>query len=160
MEPDPAVGLRLAVALAPWWWLRGRLAGEYSLLREAAGRAVPGSEAWCAPQFWLGNAALNSADLPIALGHFTAVCDAIAHRPPCRVLADCLGVKSGTFRSWARWPKPSRTAAVARRDVGDLANLADLLMRIADLDLQAGRTDDAAGHLRESLQITADRRGL
>ncbi len=29
MQHDPAIALRLAVALAPWWLLRGRLAGQY-----------------------------------------------------------------------------------------------------------------------------------
>ena len=54
MQHDAAIALRLAVALAPWWLLRGRLAGQYPLLREAAGRAAPGSGGWCAAQFWLG----------------------------------------------------------------------------------------------------------
>ena len=81
MEHDAAVALRLAVALAPWWLLRGRLAGQYPLLREVAGRAEPGSDGWCAAQFWLGWAALSSADLAGALGHFTAVRDAVADRP-------------------------------------------------------------------------------
>ena len=54
MDHDAAIALRLAVALAPWWLLRGRLAGQYPLLREAAGRAAPGSDGWCAAQFWLG----------------------------------------------------------------------------------------------------------
>ena len=48
MEHDPATGLRLAVALAPWWFLRGQLTGQCPLLRVAAGHAVPGDEAWCA----------------------------------------------------------------------------------------------------------------
>ena len=78
MDHDPAVALRLAVALAPWWFLRGRLAGQYPLLREAAGRAEPGSDGWCAAQYWLGRAAMFSADLAGALGHFTAVRDAVA----------------------------------------------------------------------------------
>jgi predicted ATPase/DNA-binding CsgD family transcriptional regulator/transcriptional regulator with XRE-family HTH domain len=46
------------------------------------------------------------------------------------------------------------TAGLARaRDAGDLRNQALLLPRIADLDLRAGRTGDAAAHLREGLQI-------
>ena len=48
MDHDADCALRLAVALAPWWVLRGRLAGQYPLLREAAGRAAPGSSMWCA----------------------------------------------------------------------------------------------------------------
>ena len=44
MQHDTAVALRLAVALAPWWLLRGRLAAGYPLLREAASRAEAGSD--------------------------------------------------------------------------------------------------------------------
>ena len=39
------------------------------------------------------------------------------------------------------------------RDAGDLWNLASLLPKMATLDLQAGRAEDAAAHLREALQI-------
>ena len=34
VDHDAGIALRLAVALAPWWFLRGRLAGQYV----AAGR--------------------------------------------------------------------------------------------------------------------------
>ena len=78
MEHDTSVALQLAVALAPWWFLRGRLAGEYRLLCQAASHAEAGSDGWCAAQYWLGQAAQYSADLAAALGHFTAVRDAVA----------------------------------------------------------------------------------
>ena len=39
------------------------------------------------------------------------------------------------------------------RDAGDMLNLAFLLMLMADLDVQAGRYQAAAAHLREALQI-------
>jgi len=45
---------------------------------------------------------------------------------------------------------------VRARDAGDLQNQAALLPTIADLDLRAGRTGDAAAHLRED---SASRRG-
>jgi DNA-binding CsgD family transcriptional regulator len=41
------------------------------------------------------------------------------------------------------------------RDAGDLWNQGALLPRIVDLDLRAGRVEDAAAHLREGLQIGA-----
>src|SRR6516225_8106811 len=41
---DPALALRLANALGWWWLLRGRLVGEYPLLRQAAGGAEVGSD--------------------------------------------------------------------------------------------------------------------
>jgi predicted ATPase/DNA-binding CsgD family transcriptional regulator len=45
-------------------------------------------------------------------------------------------------------------AALAKsRDTGDMLNLDYLLMLMAHLDVQAGRFQDAAAHLREALQI-------
>ena len=80
MEHDTTVALQLANALAWWWFLRGRLAGQYRLLCQAAGRAEAGSDGWCTVQLWLGRAAQYSADLAASLGHFTAVRDAVAGR--------------------------------------------------------------------------------
>ena len=44
MDHDPATAVRLAAALGWWWLLRGRLPGQYGLLREVAGRAEAGSD--------------------------------------------------------------------------------------------------------------------
>ena len=235
MVHDAAVALRLAVALAPWWQLRGRLAGQYSLVRRAAECAGTASHRWCAAQIWLGWAARSSADLAGALGHFTAARDAAAGRPPSRALASALAGRSSVLRLMGRTAEAAgearRSLALARqigdpagellaltelsldtdyagdhdeavrlarqagqitagipggfartssyvltivladagdlaeaaragtaglaraRDAGDLWNQANLLPRIADLDLRAGRTGDAAAHLREGLQI-------
>jgi predicted ATPase/DNA-binding CsgD family transcriptional regulator len=237
VQHDPASALRLAVALAPWWLLRGRLTGEYPLLSEAADRAGAGGQGWCAAQFWLGEMALYAGDLVGALGHLTALRDAITDRPPSRALADCLAIRSVTLSNLGRTAEAAddgrRSLALARelgypagealalydlavaahhagdrggavrlarqaqqipadipgwrarecsstlttvlttaghlaaaegicaaglarsREAGDLENLAELLTAMADLDLRAGRIQDAAAHLRESLQITA-----
>ena len=94
MDHDAAVALRLAVALAPWWLLRGRCAAGYPLLRAAAGHAEPGSDGWCAAHYWLGEIAFSAPDLAGAVGHFTAVRDAI-----------------GTGDRPGRWPPPGRPGA-------------------------------------------------
>ena len=111
MQHDAAVCLRLAVALGWWWFLRGRLAGQYPLLREAAGRAAVGSDGWCAAQFWLGWTAVYSADLAGALGHFTVLRDAVGDWGPSRALADGLAGRSNDIgehgpvrRGDRRWP--------------------------------------------------------
>ena len=54
LEHDRATALRLAIALAPWWHLRGRLVAGYALLRAAAEHAARDGDAWCAAQLWLG----------------------------------------------------------------------------------------------------------
>jgi predicted ATPase/DNA-binding CsgD family transcriptional regulator len=232
---DPALALRLANALGWWWLLRGRLAGEYPLLCQAAGGAEAGSDRWCTAQLWLGWAALFSADLAGALSHFTAVRDAIAGRPPSPALAGALASRAAILRLMGRTAEATgearRALALAReigdavgellalvglsfeadyaghhneavrlarqagqiaagipgslarmcssvltsvladagdmaeaervgaaglaraRDVGDLWNQAVLLPRVVDLDLRAGRTRDAAAHLREGLRL-------
>ena len=236
-EHDPAMVLRLAVALAPWWLLRGRLAGEYPRLREAAGHAVPGSEAWCDAQFWLGMMGSFSTGLAVALDHFTALRDALAGRGPSPALADALAGRSRALallgriaesiedgrralvmarelshpagealalgylsiatyyardfdgvvrlaRQAERIPadipgwiarvssleltpglietgdlagaERSGAAALAQsRAAGDLSTQARVLVDLADLDLRAGRFEDAAEHLRESIQAAA-----
>jgi predicted ATPase/class 3 adenylate cyclase/DNA-binding CsgD family transcriptional regulator len=237
MGHDPDVALRLAVALAPWWLLRGRAQGGYPLLLAAAGQAEAGSVPWCAAQDWLGRIAADTPDLTRELGHHTAVRDAIGNSGPSRTLAECLagralalanlgrlaeaagearrclavareiGDPAGEARGLyalavSRWyaepcdfdevirlarqaqqipadlpgpvarscssllagalawtgdlaaAEPVLAAALARsREVGDLRMLAALLGGLADLDLRAGRVEDAATHLREELQV-------
>jgi predicted ATPase/class 3 adenylate cyclase/DNA-binding CsgD family transcriptional regulator len=236
MDHDHAMAPRLAVALAPWWLLRGRAAGEDALLRDAAEHAETGSEAWCYAQLWRGQTALHAADLAAAFGHFTAVRDAIAGRGPSRALAESLCGRSIVFTTHGQLTEgveeARRALAMARavghpaseamalgdlaiaakngrdrdgalqlvrqaeqiqgdipgwltrasdnlliavlietgeladaericasvltatRDVGDMRVLGSLLTQMANLDLRAGRIQDAAAHIRESLQIT------
>ena len=199
------------------------------------GGAEAGSGGWCAAQIWLGWAAQVSADLAAALGHFTAVRDAIAGRPPSRALTRALAGRADILRLMGRTAEAGgdarRSLALARqigdpvgelqalaelsfhadyagdhaeavrlarqagqvaagtpgslarrcsylvtsvladagdlaeaaragaaglaraRDAGDLWNQANLLPRVADLDLRSGRTGDAAAHLREGLHL-------
>ena len=235
VENDAAVALRLADALGWWWVLRGRLTGQSRLLGEAASRAEPGSGGWCAAQYWLGWAAIFSADMAGALDHFTALRDAVADRGLPRALADALAGRSAALRQPGRFAEAAeegrRALAVARevgyplgelqalgdlslasfcvgdcdsavwlarqaaqitagvpasvarwcsyllsgmliaagdlaiaedvcaaglarsRGAGDLWNQGGLLSRMVTLDLEAGRVEDAAAHLREALQL-------
>jgi predicted ATPase/DNA-binding CsgD family transcriptional regulator len=241
MRRDQAVAWRLAVDLTRWWFLRGRLAGQYPLLSELVdtakfGDADPGSPDWSVIHFWLGWTAMYSADLTAALGHFTAVIDVTEHQePPFVTLVDCLAGRALTFLNLGRltdaiaeasrsldlarklgytagatlalaslsiaaenqgdldravrlarqaeqdtgdvpgWVARARSntmagvltsagdfatadricsAGIARsREANDLLNLAPLLTKMVTLDLQAGRLDDAAAHLREALEI-------
>jgi DNA-binding CsgD family transcriptional regulator/tetratricopeptide (TPR) repeat protein len=231
---DAVLAVRLADALGWWWWLRGRLPGQYRLLAEVAGRAEPGSQGWCAIQCWLGRAAAFSADLAGALGHWIALLDAVQDRGPSRILADALAGRANVLLNTGRLAEgaedgrrslalardlgypagegkalqmlgiaagysgdydgivqlirqqqliaglPALTArmgtvsmigalieagdlaaaesacaeALARcRDAGDAFALPQLLMPMVDLDVRAGRFQDAAAHVHELLQI-------
>jgi DNA-binding CsgD family transcriptional regulator/tetratricopeptide (TPR) repeat protein len=77
MEHDHAKALRLVLALAPWWQLRGRLMSQVPLMAVAVDQAEAGSDGWCMARLWLGEAARQSGDPPGALEHFTAACDVL-----------------------------------------------------------------------------------
>jgi non-specific serine/threonine protein kinase len=119
MAHDAAVASRLASALAWWWQVRGRLAGQVPLLREAVDRAAAGSDAWCTGHTWLGQASLDSADPAGALRHFTAVRDAIGERGPFPLLARCLSGRSTTLLGMGRIAEAAddarRSLALARQ---------------------------------------------
>jgi tetratricopeptide (TPR) repeat protein len=146
MAHDSGTALRLAVALAWWWVLRGRLAGNYLLLREAAGRAEPDSDAWCGAQFWLGYTAQWTGDLGASLRHFTDLRDAVADRGSCRALADGLAGRAGALLQMGRYAEAAdharRSLAVAREagyPMGEVLALGGLSFAAA----QAGDLDGA-----------------
>jgi predicted ATPase/DNA-binding CsgD family transcriptional regulator len=157
MRHDPATAVRLAVALAPWWILRGRLGGEYLVLREAAGRATAGTEVWCAAQYWLGQAALHYGDLADTLGHFTAVCDAIGDRGPSPALALCLGGQSVTLTNMGRVAEgieKGRRSLRMSRQVSYPTGEVHALLDLAIAAVYAGDLDDSARYARQAAQIT------
>ena len=159
MQHDAATALQLALALAPWWLLRGRLAGEYPRLREAAEHAAPGSDAWCAARSWLGWAALFSVDLTGALEHFTAVCNTVGDRVPSRTLVDCLGGRAVTLtnldRSGEALGDGRRALALAR----ELSYPAGEVLALTGMTVgtnAAGHFDHAVQLARQAEQIPAD----
>jgi len=158
MEHDPPVSLQLVVALALWWFLRGRLAGEYRLICQAANHAEAGSDGWCVAQLWLGRAAQYSADLAAALGHFTAVRDAVAGWTPSWALANALASRASILRLMGRAAEAvgeARRAVALAQEIGDPVGE---LLALTELSLNAYWTGDHAEAVRiarQAGQITA-----
>jgi predicted ATPase/class 3 adenylate cyclase/DNA-binding CsgD family transcriptional regulator len=155
---DPAVALRLAVALGWWWFLRGRLSGQYLLLGQAAGGAEPGSDGWCAAQDWLGRASLFSAGMPRSLGHFTAARDAMQGRGPSRLLADVLASRSVILSNMDRGgegAEDGRRALAMARELGYPAGEAAALEALSIAAFERGDYDEAVRLARLQQQITA-----
>ena len=159
MHNDAASALRLAVALAPWWMLRGRLVSQRTLLREAAGAATAGSDGWCAAQYWLGLAWLYSAELAVALGCFTGVRDTIGDRPPSRALVDCLRCRSAALANLGRAAEAAddaRRSLALARELGYPAGEALALGHLAVAVYRAGDLDSAVQLSRQVEQTPAD----
>jgi len=156
---DADLALRLAVALAPWWLLRGRLPAAYPLLRQAAACAAVGSDGWCAAQFWLGWAAATSADLSAALGHYTELYEAITDRPPSEALTDCLARRSVTLANSDRLSEAvddgCRALALAQ-ELGYRAGEAHALLALSIAALYGLHREKAVQLARQAQQIPAD----
>jgi predicted ATPase/DNA-binding CsgD family transcriptional regulator/DNA-binding XRE family transcriptional regulator len=158
MDHDAAMALRLAVAMAPWWQLRGRLAGQYSLLRRAAECAEAGSGGWRAAQIWLGFAAHHRSDMAAALGHFTAVRDAAAGRPPSRALTAALAGRATVLRILGRAAEAAsdaRRALALARQIGDQAGELLALTELSFDAYYAGHHDEAVRLARQAEQVAA-----
>ena len=158
IDRDLPAALRLVAALGWWWYLRGRLAGQYPLLRQAAGRAETGSDGWCAAQYWLARTAHASGDMPATLGYCTALRDAAAVRGPCRALADGLIRRGGVLFNMGQYAEgadENRRALAVAREIGYPAGEAQALMFLGYAALVSGDRDSAVQLARQAAQITA-----
>jgi predicted ATPase/DNA-binding CsgD family transcriptional regulator len=158
MENDPAAALRLAAALAWWWVLRGRWAGNTSLVREAAGRAEPGSGQWCAAQAWLGYTAQWRGDLAASLSDFTVLRDAVTARGPCRALAEALTGRAAALNNMGRYgegAEEGRLALAVARQAGYPAGEAEALRILSFAAIGAGDHGSAVRLARQAGQLTA-----
>jgi DNA-binding CsgD family transcriptional regulator len=156
LEHDPATALRLVIALAPWWKLRGRLGAGYPLLRAAARHATPASDAWCAVRYWLGQAAHSAGDFAGAVEYYTAVRDAVAGRAPPPVLVDALAGRSAALVNISRVGdgiEDARRAVALAREMGYPAGEALALQNLSLGMYYAGDLEDAAAWARQADRI-------
>jgi non-specific serine/threonine protein kinase len=155
LEHDRATALPLAVALAPWWDLRGRFAVGYALLHAAAEYDAGHDGAWCGAQYWLGVLA-SYTDIAGALGHFTAIRDALGARGPSSLLVDGLAGRSAALRNLGRIPEAAedaRRALAAARDIGYLAGEAMALLDLGAAAYYAGDPENALACARQAQRI-------
>ena len=163
MRHDAGLAPQLVAALGWWWSLRGRLAGQYPLLREVAGRAEPGSDGWCVAQRWLGRAAVFRGDGAAALGYFTELRDVAAGRGPCPALAEGLVSVAETLALLGRYTESieehRRALAVAREVAfprAEVQALGNMSLTLAS----TGELDQAVQLARQAVQVTAGVPGM
>ena len=156
LEHDQAAALRLAVGLASWWRLRGRVADGGPLLRAAIEHAEPGTDEWCAAHYRLGLMAMGPGDFTTGLDHFTAVRDAVAGQEPSWVLADCL---TGRCVALANLGRTAEAVEDGQRALGLARQLryppgeALALTNLAITAYYVGDTSDALGWARQAERI-------
>jgi predicted ATPase/DNA-binding CsgD family transcriptional regulator len=157
LDHDQATALRLAVALAPWWFLRGRAVAGYALLRAAAGQGASGSRPWRDGQFWLGFLAIYGSDYTAALGHFTALCDTSATTASPEMV-DGLAGRAQSLRNLFRLPEAfedARRALGLARSLSYRAGEARALAELSVTSNYGGDAEDALRWARQAQQIDA-----
>jgi predicted ATPase/DNA-binding CsgD family transcriptional regulator len=157
LDQDQATALRLAVALAPWWFLRGRGAAGYGLLRAAVGDGASGSRPWRAGQFWLGFLAIYGSDYAAGLDHFTALCDASATTASPELI-DGLAGRAQSLRNQFRLPEAfedARRALELARRLSYRAGEARALAELSVASYYGGDAEDALRWARQAQQIDA-----
>jgi predicted ATPase/DNA-binding CsgD family transcriptional regulator len=160
-EHDPDTAVRLALALATWWGIRGRLVSQAPLLTAVAELADVGSDEWCAAHLFLAQVAGLSEDPPAALDHFTTARDALqdtSHPDDAAgpwLLSICL---SGRTTALIRVDRVAEALEEGRRAL-DLARQIGIggleAMALASLSLAVWYDGDRDGALRLARQALA-----
>jgi predicted ATPase/DNA-binding CsgD family transcriptional regulator len=160
LEHDHGTALRVAVALAPSWLVRGRWASGYQMLAMAAGHAAEGGPEWCTAQFWLGLLTVGS-DASASLGHLTAARDALAGRSPTPLLARTLAWRAGDLANLGHAPEAAgeaRRALTMARELGDSFGEAFALYWLGAIAQYTGDIEGAVAWMRQAQRI--DRRSM
>ena len=160
LEHDPGSAMRLAAALAPWWWLRGRLAEGYEHLSAALRHAAPDSRDWAKAQVWLGHMSSYSGNYDGGVAHYTAACEAGGNGTPSRAAVDALAIQSiarANLGHAADGAQDARRALALARELGYLAGEVQSLIGLSATAHYAGEIQDALSWGRQAQElITAD----
>jgi non-specific serine/threonine protein kinase len=155
LEHDPNTALRLAIALAPWWRLRGRAAAGYALLASAARHATTGGPAWCSAQWWLGALATVPGGAR-GLDHFTAVRDTLSPQGSSPMLvralngrAACLANSEGLLQA----AEEAHRALAMARELGYQAGEADALYWLTGVSYYMGDFQASLAWVRQTQRI-------
>ena len=146
LDHDPPAALRLAVALAPWWRLRGRWIHGTALLQRAAERAGPDAGAWHAAQVWICNLSQGTSNYDALLGGYSAVSAALADGPASADLVDSLTGRSAALRNLGRLAEATADARAALALAGEIGYLTGEHVALTELSLAsvyAGDGQDA-----------------
>ena len=113
LDHEQSGALRLAVALAQWWLLRGRWVQGYKLLRRAVEQTGPDTSMWYTANVWLGRLADGTLDNDRAIGHYSTVVAALREGPPSADLVDALVGRSWVLRNSTRLTEAAADARAA-----------------------------------------------
>jgi predicted ATPase/DNA-binding CsgD family transcriptional regulator len=161
LDHDPPAALRLALALAPWWLVRGRWVEGYALLQRAAEQTGAEADGWYTAQVWLGRLSLGAPNITTSyFSHYGTVVDALSGGAPSANLVDGLTGRSTGLRNVGRLPEAhadARTALELARHLGYPEGEANALLQLGYASLYADEGEDAVEWARQARLVNPDR---
>ncbi|MGH3169573.1 MAG: ATP-binding protein, partial [Trebonia sp.] len=157
LDHDPDIALRLAIALAPWWWLRGRYAEGYAQLSAAATHVSSDEPRWAKAQLWLGNLCVYFSDYTTGVGHYTAVCEADSGSPASPEAVEALSSQAITLVNLGRTAEASsdgRQALTLARELGSPAAEIQALTALSVTSYYAGNVQEALDWAQQTQEFT------
>jgi len=142
LDHDPPAALRLAVALAPWWVVRGRWIQGVGLLRRAIEQAGPAAGARYTAHVWLGYLARGTLDYELALRHYSTVVAALGDGPPSTSLVDGLIGRCAVLRNTSDLEHATADARTALELSRQISYATGEAMALAELGVISSYADD------------------
>ena len=159
LDHDPSAALRLAVALAHWWLVRGRWIQGRALLQRAVEQTGPDEGIWYTAHVWLGQLAAFTFDYDIALRHYSTVVEALADGPPSPDLVDSLLGRCAVIRNTTGLEEAAADARAAlelTRQIGYATGEATALEELSVIASYADDGEQAVEWARQAQRIDRD----
>ncbi len=152
LDHDPPAALRLALSLAPWWYVCGRRIQGTALLQRAVEQAGQDPVANHTAHLWLGHLARGEIDLQVALRHYSTVVAALRDRGPSVGLVDGLIGRCVMLRNAADLAHATADAGAALEAARQISYDSGEALALAELSLICSRAGDADQALEWALQ--------
>jgi predicted ATPase/class 3 adenylate cyclase/DNA-binding CsgD family transcriptional regulator len=158
LEYDPPAALRLAVALAQWWMVRGRWIQAMGFLQRAVDQTGPDQDGWYPAHVWLGRLAGRITDSS-AVSHFTTVVDALTGGPPSADLVQALVGRSSVLRNLGTTAgleaatADANAALTLARQMGDATGEAMALVQFSVIATYTGDHERAVERATQAQRI-------
>jgi predicted ATPase/DNA-binding CsgD family transcriptional regulator len=156
LDHEPSAALGLALALAPWWFVRGRWVQGYALLHRAVSQVGHDPRNSPTAHLWLGRLAFERLSFEVIASHYSAVVDALRDGPPSADLIDGLTGRCLALRNGGRLAEAEEDARVAldlARQVGYATGEADALKELGAIFMYADEHEKAVGWARQAQRI-------
>ena len=159
LDHDPPTALRLAVALALWWLVRGRWI-QGALLRRAVEQTGPDAGIWFTAHVWLGHLARGTFDYDVALRHYSTVVEALADGPPSADLVDGLLGRCAVLRNTTGLEEATADARAAlelARQIGYATGEASALYELSCISSYEDDGERSVELAKQAQRIDRDR---